>query len=61
VVDVLEKEGAGLNLTYEVRDGIVNHKKSGTPATLEGKAVSLADRIAYVNHDIEDAIRGGYF
>lgn len=59
VVDVLEKEGAGLNLTYEVRDGIVNHKKSGTPATLEGKAVSLADRIAYVNHDIEDAIRAG--
>ena len=59
VVDVLEKDGRGLNLTYEVRDGIVNHKKSGNPATLEGKAVSLADRIAYVNHDIEDAIRAG--
>ena len=59
VVDVLEKEGRGLNLTYEVRDGIVNHKKSGNPITLEGKAVSLADRIAYVNHDIEDAIRAG--
>ncbi len=59
VVDVLEKEGKGLNLTFEVRDGIVNHKKSGKPATLEGKAVSLADRIAYVNHDIEDAIRAG--
>ena len=59
VVDVLEKEGKGLNLTFEVRDGIVNHKKSGHPATLEGKAVSLADRIAYVNHDIEDAIRAG--
>ena len=57
VVDVLEKEGKGLNLTFEVRDGILNHKKSGKPATLEGKAVSLADRIAYVNHDIEDAIR----
>ncbi len=57
VVDVLEKEGKGLNLTFEVRDGILNHKKSGNPATLEGKAVSLADRIAYVNHDIEDAIR----
>lgn len=59
VVDVLEKDGKGLNLTFEVRDGIVNHKKSGNPATLEGKAVSLADRIAYVNHDIEDAIRAG--
>ena len=59
VVEVLEKEGKGLNLTYEVRDGIVNHKKSGNPCTLEGKAVSLADRIAYVNHDIEDAIRAG--
>lgn len=59
VVDVLEKDGKGLNLTFEVRDGIVNHKKSGHPATLEGKAVSLADRIAYVNHDIEDAIRAG--
>ena len=59
VVDVLEKEGRGLNLTFEVRDGILNHKKSGKPATLEGKAVSIADRIAYVNHDIEDAIRAG--
>ena len=59
VVDVLEKEGKGLNLTFEVRDGILNHKKSGRPATLEGKAVSLADRIAYVNHDIEDAVRTG--
>lgn len=59
VADVLEKEGKGLNLTFEVRDGIVNHKKSGRPATLEGKTVSLADRIAYVNHDIEDAIRAG--
>ncbi len=59
VVDVLEKDGKGLNLTFEVRDGIVNHKKSGHPSTLEGKAVSLADRIAYVNHDIEDAIRAG--
>ncbi len=59
VVDVLEKEGRGLNLTFEVRDGIFNHKKSGKPITLEGSAVSLADRIAYVNHDIEDAIRAG--
>ena len=51
VVDVLEKDGLGLNLTFEVRDGILNHKKSGKPATLEGKCVSLADRIAYINHD----------
>ncbi len=59
VVDLLEKDGKGLNLTYEVRDGIFNHKKSGNPHTLEGKVVSLSDRIAYVNHDIEDAIRAG--
>lgn len=59
VVDVLEKDGKGLNLTFEVRDGIVNHTKSGNPATLEGVAVSLADRIAYINHDIEDAVRAG--
>ena len=59
VVDVLEKDGRGLNLTFEVRNGIVNHTKSGNPATLEGAAVSLADRIAYINHDIEDAIRAG--
>ena len=60
VVDVLEKDGKGLNLTFEVRDGILNHPKSGRPATLEGVAVSLADRIAYINHDIEDAIRAGF-
>ena len=59
-VDVLEKDGKGLNLTFEVRDGILNHPKSGRPATLEGVAVSLADRIAYINHDIEDAIRAGF-
>lgn len=59
VVDLLEKDGKGLNLTFEVRDGILNHTKSGNPATLEGAAVSLADRIAYINHDIEDAIRAG--
>ena len=59
VVDVLEKDGKGLNLTFEVRDGILNHTTSGNPATLEGAAVSLADRIAYINHDIEDAIRAG--
>ena len=59
VVDYIEKDGRGLNLTREVRDGILQHKSSGNPATLEGQAVSLADRIAYINHDIEDAIRAG--
>jgi len=59
VVDVLEKEGRGLNLTFEVRDGILNHKKTGNPSTLEGQAVSIADRIAYINHDIEDAKSAG--
>lgn len=61
VVDILEKDGKGLNLTYEVRDGILEHRKSGTPHTLEGKIVSIADRIAYMNHDIDDAIRAGIF
>ena len=60
VVDFLENDGKGLNLTREVVDGIVNHKSSGKPKTLEGKAVSLADRIAYINHDIDDAIEGGF-
>ena len=59
VVDVLEKDGQGLNLTFEVRDGILNHKMSLNPATLEGQAVSLADRISYISHDIDDAIRAG--
>ena len=59
VVDYIEKDGRGLNLTQEVRDGILQHKSTGHPATLEGAAVSLADRIAYINHDIEDAIRAG--
>ncbi len=59
VVEVLEKDGKGLNLTKEVRDGILNHPKSGTPSTLEGKCVSVADRIAYINHDLDDAIRAG--
>lgn len=55
VVDVLEGEN-GLNLTWEVRDGILNHT-GGKPATLEGQVVSISDRIAYINHDIDDAIR----
>lgn len=59
VVDVLEKNGAGLNLTAEVRDGILNHKTNLKPMTLEGRAVSLSDWIAYINHDIDDAIAGG--
>ncbi len=59
VVEVIEKGGRGLNLTHEVKDGILQHKSSGTPETLEGAVVSLADRIAYLNHDIEDAIRAG--
>ena len=60
VVDFLENDGNGLNLTREVVDGIINHKMKSTPKTLEGKAVSLADRIAYINHDIDDAINGGF-
>ena len=58
VVDVLEKKGQGLNLTFEVRDGILNHQTKGKPSTLEGKIVRLCDKIAYINHDIDDAIRG---
>lgn len=58
VVEHLEKDGRGLNLTREVRDGIRNHSTAGCPATLEGKIVRLCDKIAYVNSDIDDAIRG---
>ncbi|MDR3311389.1 MAG: deoxyguanosinetriphosphate triphosphohydrolase [Oscillospiraceae bacterium] len=61
VVDRVEKDGAGLNLTFEVRDGIRNHPHTETPATLEGAAVSLSDRLAYLNHDADDAIRAGIF
>ncbi len=59
VVDVLEKGGKGLNLTYEVRDGILNHTGTGYSATREGEIVRVADRIAYVNHDVDDALRAG--
>ena len=59
MVDVLEKDGQGLNLTAEVRDGIRNHSGADEPKTLEGWCVRRADRIAYINHDIDDAIRGG--
>lgn len=59
VVDVLENDGAGLNLSWEVRDGIRCHSGKQFPATLEGECVRRADRIAYLNHDVDDAIRGG--
>ena len=56
IVEKLENNGQGLNLTKEVRDGILNHRTSGNPKTLEGKIVRLSDKIAYINHDIDDAI-----
>ncbi|MBI2832254.1 MAG: deoxyguanosinetriphosphate triphosphohydrolase [Chloroflexi bacterium] len=68
IVELLEKDGRGLNLTWEVRDGIVNHSKSGVEilgpdwglvSTLEGQIVKIADIIAYVNHDVDDALRAG--
>src|ERR1700704_2471456 len=60
VVDVLERDGAGLNLSEQVRDGIVGHSsRAPLPATLEGRIVRLVDRIAYINHDIDDAVRAG--
>lgn len=59
VVDKLEKNGKGLNLTYEVRDGIVCHTRGKEAFTLEGRIVKLADKIAYINHDIDDATRAG--
>ena len=59
VVEKLENSGRGLNLTFEVRDGIRNHRTAGRPSTLEGKIVRLSDKIAYINHDIDDAIRAG--
>lgn len=59
IVELLEKEGQGLNLTWEVRDGILNHEMDTTPNTLEGKVVRLSDKIAYIHHDMDDALRGG--
>lgn len=67
IVDILEKGGQGLNLTFEVKDGILNHSKGktiegterGKPATLEGQVVKIADSVAYLNHDIADAVRSG--
>ncbi|MBS7008359.1 deoxyguanosinetriphosphate triphosphohydrolase [Anaerostipes sp.] len=59
VVECLEKNGQGLNLTWEVREGMKNHSTHSVSATLEGKIVRLADKIAYINHDIDDSIRAG--
>jgi dGTPase len=60
VVEVLERDGQGLNLTSAVRDGIVSHSgRARQPSTLEGKIVRLMDRVAYINHDIDDALRAG--
>lgn len=59
VVERIEKNGEGLNLTKEVLDGILNHRGKGSPSTLEGKIVQISDKIAYVNHDIDDSIRAG--
>ncbi len=59
VVDTLERDGRGLNLTEEVRDGILNHTGPQKPVTLEGRALRLVDRVAYINHDIDDALRAG--
>ena len=58
VVEVIEKDGHGLNLTFEVIDGILTHTGAAVPATREGMVVRFCDKIAYINHDIEDAIRG---
>src|SRR3954454_5369196 len=59
VVEHLERDGRGLNLTWEVRDGILKHTGAVEPETLEGKIVRIVDRVAYINHDIDDAIRAG--
>lgn len=59
IVDLLERNGEGLNLTWEVRDGILNHRTGSVPHTLEGMIVRYCDKIAYINHDIDDAERAG--
>ena len=59
VIDLVEKDGRGLNLTFEVRNGILRHTCGEPAATLEGRIVKMADRIAYINHDVDDAIRAG--
>ena len=57
--DYVEEERRRLNLTWEVRDGILNHRTSGNPSTLEGQVVRLSDKIAYIHHDMDDAQRAG--
>ena len=59
LVDVLERDGRGLNLSWEVRDGILNHQTRGNPGTLEGQIVRISDKIAYIQHDMDAAIRAG--
>jgi dGTPase len=59
IVEQIERDGAGLNLTEQVRDGILRHTGPELPATLEGRIVRLVDRVAYINHDIDDALRAG--
>lgn len=59
IVELLEKNGTGLNLTAEVRDGILNHQTRGMPSTLEGRIVRFSDKVAYIHHDMDDAIRAG--
>src|SRR3954465_10077408 len=59
IVERLERDGAGLNLTEQVRDGILRHTGPELPATLEGRIVRLVDRVSYINHDIDDALRAG--
>ncbi len=61
VVQILEKSGEGLNLTWEVRDGILNHRLRGSPSTLEGQIVRFSDKLAYIHHDMDDAQRAGIF
>jgi len=59
VVELIEYDGKGLNLTWEVKDGILGHTGKHMPTTLEGRLVRISDRIAYINHDIDDAVRAG--
>ena len=60
MVERLERDGAGLNLTEQVRDGLARHSsRAPEPATLEGRIVRVMDRVAYINHDIDDAVRAG--
>ena len=61
VVDLLEKGGQGLNLSWEVRDGILNHRTAGSPSTMEGQVVRYCDKISYIHHDMDDAERAGIF